>query len=81
MSPARLNAGVIKEDIRIVIVAWVGYSYLAYDATPVAADYAKVSLPPGSLFIIEAPILLAAAGKRPEIFLLKDTGIYYIALW
>jgi hypothetical protein len=54
MSPARgctPSAGVFKEDIRIVTVAWVGYNYDAYDATPVAADYANVTLPPGSLFI------------------------------
>jgi hypothetical protein len=37
MSPARgviPNAGVIKEDLRIVTVALAGYNYLAQVATP-----------------------------------------------
>jgi hypothetical protein len=51
MSPARgsiPSAGVIKEDLRLVIFAWVGYNYDAQVAAPVVVTSAKLHTAPGS---------------------------------
>jgi hypothetical protein len=63
MSPAWLNTEVIKEDLRIVTVAWVGYNYLAQVTTPEVVIRDQTSHCPRGPSLLETPIIHSRLGE------------------
>jgi hypothetical protein len=53
----------IKEDLRIVTVAWVGYNYIAQVATPVVVRVDQTVHCPRGPSLLETPII---HGRRGE---------------